>query len=77
MPKSKEQKRKEADERFRKHKEMKRYQVGGDIYHDNLVNYGVHIANEKAREAYKSFKTKCEKTDSLSDKPSQRNNDDR
>lgn len=77
MPKSKQQKQKEANERLCKYKEMKRYQVGGDIYHDNLVNYGVHIANEKAREAYKSFKTKCEKTDSLSDKPSQRNNDDR
>lgn len=67
MPKSKEQKQKEVNERFCKHKEMKRYQVGGDIYHDNLINYGVHVANEKAREAYKRYKTKSESNDTRVD----------
>lgn len=65
MPKSKEQKHFEAIERARKNipkerLEMLRYQVGGDIYHSNLMMSGYHYANEQARKMMKEFQVKCE-----------------
>lgn len=64
MPKSKEQKQKEALERAREHiiqdrAEMLRFQVGGEFYLSNVLLAGVHDANEKARAARKKFEQKC------------------
>ena len=69
MPKTKEQKQKEANERYLKHKEMKRHQIGGDIYFSNLLNGGVHAANQNSREAYKIFKNGGNPTEELTEKP--------
>ena len=39
---------------------MLRYQVGGDMYHSNLMMSGYHYANEQARKVMKEFEVKCE-----------------
>ncbi|WP_396190542.1 hypothetical protein [Flavobacterium sp.] len=64
MPKSKEQKQKEAIERARKNivKEralMLRCQPGGDLYIYQRNMFSVHDADDYARAALHNFRIKC------------------
>ena len=64
MPKTKEQKRKEALERTRKLFESRmlwqmRHQRGGDIYEECAMYLSVARADEKASAAVKDFKKWC------------------